>query len=227
MCVGKTGRVIVSLDLDGTLIDSPFPAALRVAADLVAPDRPDEFRAAVSARHRELVAAGGVAGYDWTAIVGEIAVDYGVATAPDMAALVADVAPMATRLLEPTALRLLGEHRARDTRLVIVTNGFRCFQEQAIRAVGLDSVVDEVITADDVHAAKPDRAIFAAAYYGHAGPRIHVGDRHDHDVIGGHDSGARTILIADKAPTELHPQPDAVVSTVVEALEMVDAITWS
>src|SRR5699024_889542 len=60
-------------------------------------------------------------------------------------------------------------------------------------------VVDELITSDDCGAPKPDRAMFDAARAG-AANHVHVGDRIDHDVVGGDAARARTVLLRADVP---------------------------
>lgn len=219
-----TPQAIVSLDLDGTLIASPFPAVLREVAARTAPDRGDEFRAEVAGRHHLLLADGDVAAYDWAAIIADVTRRFGDTADVDVDLVTTDLAPTATRLLEPETPELLAGLRARGVRLVVITNGYRSFQLPAIRAVGLDTLVDDVVTADDVGAAKPEPAIFAAAYAGHAGPRVHIGDRYDHDVVGAHRSGAASILIGSAPCTDTEPYPDAVAGTFRDAVALVDTV---
>lgn len=230
--------MIVSFDLDGTLIAGPFGAVIGEAADLISAGAaegggPDvaaaEVRSAVLELHRTRLDRGEVNAYDWADIVGRVSARFGVSTGIDLDAMVARRAPGGTRLLDPAALSLLDSLRDRGLRVVILTNGYRRYQLPAIRAVGLDAVVDDVVTADDVGAAKPDPAIFARAYGASTGPRVHVGDRVDHDIVGAHRAGAAGILIGPDVPVlgTATPEstPTANARTLGEAVTLAVALT--
>lgn len=218
--------MIVSFDLDGTLIAGPFGAVIGEAAEQIATNDVDaaEVRAAILEMHRVRLDGGDVAAYDWADIVKHVARGFGVSTVVDLAAMVARRAPTDTRLLDPDALALLGSLRDRGRHVVIVTNGYRRYQWPAIRAVGLDAVVNDVVTADDVGAAKPDPSIFARAYGAATGPFVHIGDRVDHDVVGAHRAGATGILLVkdgvDFGGATPEARPDAVARTLGEAVAL-------
>lgn len=191
----RGSRGTVSFDLDETLIASPFPAVLREAAAVIAPDRADAVRADVVARHRALLADGDVTAYDWAAILHRVAADRGGRMVADLDALVAARSRDAARLLDPELPGLLADLRDDGWRVVVVTNGYRRFQVPPVEALGLAAMLDAMVTADDVGAAKPDPRIFAAAYGRRPGPRVHIGDSRDQDVVGAHRAGALSILV--------------------------------
>jgi 5'-nucleotidase len=82
--------------------------------------------------------------------------------------------------------------------LVLLTNGFEKTQRTKIRACGLDSYVELMITSESVGIAKPDKAIFdvaistAAEKYGSFNHVFYAGDTWDTDVKGGVNAGIPT-----------------------------------
>jgi putative hydrolase of the HAD superfamily len=94
----------------------------------------------------------------------------------------------------PPALRAL---RARGATLVVVSN-WDVSLAAVLRAVGLEGLVDGVVTSAEVGAPKPQGAIFAAALaLAGVAPRdaVHVGDSLEHDVRGALSAGIAPVLL--------------------------------
>jgi HAD superfamily hydrolase (TIGR01549 family) len=92
----------------------------------------------------------------------------------------------------PEAVRAL--HRR--ARIGIVTNNTVAEQREKIGFLGLDASIDDLVTSEEVGAAKPDRRIFRAALErGGAEPSeaIMVGDSWSADVVGARDAGIRAV----------------------------------
>ena len=107
--------------------------------------------------------------------------------------------------------------------LVAVTNG-----NANLRTIGIRHLFHGVVTAVDAGAAKPARPIFdAAAETAGVLPDeiLHVGDHPEIDIDGARQAGFRTAWInrnGDKWPEHLDA-PDAVVATITELRELLDA----
>jgi FMN phosphatase YigB (HAD superfamily) len=92
-------------------------------------------------------------------------------------------------------------------RLVIATNAEESGAPEvraALARVGLDGLVDDIVTSRDVGVRKPDPAFFAAALrVGFAdraplpGRAVMVGDSWENDVVGAAAAGLRTIWLRD------------------------------
>jgi HAD superfamily hydrolase (TIGR01549 family) len=186
----------VSFDLDGTLIRGPFARVLRELEAEVepTPGRPG-VRDEVFARHEELLHTDSVAAYDWEQLVRENLSGRGRRMPFELLERLEQILAEhpATLLHERTR-----EHLERLTcagwRVALLTNGWRRYQVPALRSAGILDVFDVIVASDDVGVAKPEPPIFARVRAG-AEVHVHVGDRVDHDVLGGTQSGARTVLL--------------------------------
>jgi putative hydrolase of the HAD superfamily len=90
-----------------------------------------------------------------------------------------------------SALRELG------LRLVVVSN-WDCSLRDVLAGIGLEPLVDAVVTSAGVGAAKPDAGIFLAALEqaGCApGQALHVGDSVENDLMGAIGAGLRGMLL--------------------------------
>jgi len=197
----RTDRV-VSFDLDDTLIRGPFSHVLIEVAESVAqsPAEVAGLRTELQQRHLQLLDADDLGAYDWHQIVADTF--GGRAGEFDLLErLEHHAAANLTQVLHDDTPSLLEELHDSGWRVVLVTNGWRRYQEPVLRHVGLLDVLDEVITSDDVGIAKPAGQIFARARAG-ASDHVHVGDRIDHDIVGGHRAGARTALLRTDTPDD-------------------------
>jgi putative hydrolase of the HAD superfamily len=86
----------------------------------------------------------------------------------------------------PDALDTLAALHAAGHRLAVLTNGAAVQQRAKLAAIGAAPFLDAVFTAEDLRLAKPDPAVFAETCrrLGREPARVlHVGDRHDLDVL--------------------------------------------
>ena len=86
-------------------------------------------------------------------------------------------------------------HRA-GVRMAVLTNGLDAQQRAKVEALGLGGVVDPVVTAEALGVAKPDPAAYRAVCrrLGLAPATVlHVGDRHDLDVVGARAAGLQAV----------------------------------
>ena len=87
--------------------------------------------------------------------------------------------------------------RARGWRVVVVSNWDQSLGSVLAR-VGLDALLDGVVTSAEVGAAKPDPRIFMAALElagVSAGQALHVGDSLEEDVAGAHAAGIEVVWL--------------------------------
>jgi putative hydrolase of the HAD superfamily len=109
----------------------------------------------------------------------------------------------------PDAPAALARLRTRGVRLVVVSN-WDVSLPAVLRNVGIDGMVDEVVTSAEVGHPKPASEMFTAALAlagcapGHA---VHVGDSLDQDVHGALAAGVSAVLLCrdDAATVELPP----------------------
>ncbi len=95
----------------------------------------------------------------------------------------------------PDAAPALRELRAAGLRTVVVSNWDHSLHER-LHETGLAPLVDGVLASAEVGAAKPDRAIFAAALeLAGTSDAWHVGDTVEADVEGARAAGLRPVLI--------------------------------
>ncbi len=111
--------------------------------------------------------------------------------------------------------------RARGVARVVVSN-WDASLPAVLREVGLEGMVDGVVTSAQVGSPKPDRAIFEAALAlaGVSPDRaVHVGDSVEHDVRGALAAGIRPVLLRreDAEPDEPPPRVPAI-SSLAELL---------
>jgi putative hydrolase of the HAD superfamily len=97
----------------------------------------------------------------------------------------------------PDAPASLTELRSRGAVLVVVSN-WDVSLPAVLRGVGIEGMVDGVVTSAQVGSPKPDRAIFEAglALAGVSSDRaVHVGDSVEHDVRGALAAGIYPVLL--------------------------------
>jgi putative hydrolase of the HAD superfamily len=110
--------------------------------------------------------------------------------------------------------------RARGVTLVVVSN-WDTSLTTVLRGVGLEGMVDEVVTSAQVGSPKPDRPIFEAAL-AHVGippdRAVHVGDSVEHDVRGALAAGIRPVLLRRGDAESDEPPPDVPVISSLAGL---------
>ncbi len=120
----------------------------------------------------------------------------------------------------PDAPVALTELRKRGVALVVVSN-WDVSLPAVLRGVGLEGMVDGVVTSAQVGSPKPDRAIFEAALAlaGVAPDRaVHVGDSIEHDVRGALAAGIRPVLLSRENAEPDGPPPG--VPTITSLAEL-------
>lgn len=196
------GTKVISFDLDDTLIRGPFSQVLRdaMAAVTDSEDEATALRQQMNQRHRELLDDDRLEAYDWHQLVAETVGerDPGFDMLDRLEQYAAD---NLTQVLHEDTPTLLGDLRTHGWTTIILTNGWRRYQEPILRHAGLLTAVDELIASDDVGAPKPAEEMFLRARGG-ASVHVHVGDRIDHDIVGGNRSGASTVLLRRDAPED-------------------------
>ena len=127
--------------------------------------------------------------------------------------------------LAPGAVEVLSALRERGCKLGLVTNGFAATHHEKIERLGLRRLMDAFFIADEVGMVKPDPELFrhACRVLGSEPARTAmVGDRYARDVVGALDAGLFTVLLdvhATPIPAGA-PQPDAVVTSIAEVLDV-------
>jgi FMN phosphatase YigB (HAD superfamily) len=192
-----TRGLVVSFDLDGTLVHGPLGIAMRAITE----GWGDGAQAESLAEHaRRLAGPQPLGAYDWSGILAGVAARRGAVFDGDLVApLERAIAEHGVGHVHADTRRHLAALRARGARVVVLTNGRREFQGPVLAGAGLLDLVDALVTSDDVGAIKPAAAMFEAARNG-AARHVHVGDRLDHDVAGARAAGATGILLRPDAP---------------------------
>ena len=125
----------------------------------------------------------------------------------------------------PGVLEALAASREVGDQVVVVTNGGGRIQRAKLKASGVADLVDALCISEEVGVRKPDGRIFeaAAATVGRdlAQGGWMIGDNAELDVVGGRQSGLRTIWISHGRPWPGGTVPDHIVRTAVEALALV------
>jgi putative hydrolase of the HAD superfamily len=102
------------------------------------------------------------------------------------------------------ALEVLATLQARGYPLHILTNGFKEVQHIKVENSGIGRYIDAVWTSDELGSLKPARACFDGALKGVGATCDEawmIGDDHEADVIGAHQSGWRAIHFAPDGET--------------------------
>jgi FMN phosphatase YigB (HAD superfamily) len=210
---------VISFDLDGTLIQGPFGRVLTDLQDTLAATGATGAKTAIQRRHRELLATDPLAAYDWDSIVGDYLSETGLRPPFDLIERLNDhVRRGETRVLHERTFEAIGALRSAGWRVVVLTNGWRRYQEPILRGIGMLDAIDQLLTADDIGLPKPAIEAFQAARGG-VTDHVHVGDRIDHDIVGGNRAGARTVLLRGDVPIKGAPtNGDPVVIDYLHAL---------
>jgi putative hydrolase of the HAD superfamily len=119
--------------------------------------------------------------------------------------------------LYPDVLAALALLRARDIRLVVVSN-WDVSLAPTLHALGLGGMLDAVVTSAQVGAAKPEPEVFRAALALldiSAGEALHVGDDPHLDVAGARAAGVLPVLLRRKWAPET-PAGVATISSLTE-----------
>jgi putative hydrolase of the HAD superfamily len=119
----------------------------------------------------------------------------------------------------PAALRAL---RGAGVRVVVVSNWDHSLHER-LAETGLAPLVDGALASAEVGAAKPERAIFAAALeLAGAEPHDawHVGDTPEADVEGARAAGLRPVLIARDGPPAGVPDGVTAIASLAELIPL-------
>ncbi len=175
--------------IDGAVLHSRFGAAFGAAPPLAFPGVP-----AVELRQREKAW--------WRDVVLRV---FAAVPFADFDAFFDDLfaffaSPAAWRV-DPDALPLLAELRARGLTILVVSN-FDTRVRGVLAALGLASLVDRVTISSEAGAAKPDPAIFQRALADLAlapGDVLHVGDTVKEDLRGARAAGLHVVLVGDAA----------------------------
>ncbi len=115
------------------------------------------------------------------------------------------------RRATPGSLELLEQLRGDGIRLGILTNGKQAIQEDKLRAIGMEWMIPNLLTAERAQATKPDSRIYAwaLAQTGYsAGEVLMVGDSMENDVEAALRCGLSAVLYApggtDQTVTTAH-----------------------
>ena len=226
---GRTTDRWVLFDLDGTLFDYHASEAAAVAATLRDGGVPptDELLGVyreVNARHWRALERGETTASRlrlerWEQTFAELGV-----------APVLDLGTLAERYLGHLAA---GTHLVADAEEVVarvarthgiayLTNGLADVQRPRLEASPLGALADVTIVSDEVGAAKPDPAIFDAAFAAMGRPArddvVLVGDSLTADIAGGVAYGLTTVWFADADLTapETGPRPTHRIAALTE-----------
>lgn len=221
------------LDLDGTLLDyqQASEAALRATLTEIGVDDTGAHRR----RFRELndrrwhayergaITVAELRRGRWADLLDEIGAPVDPAGASDV--YVGYLSRQAQ--LMDGALRVLTA-AAERCRLGLITNGFADVQRPRLAASGVLEHAEVVVISDEVGAAKPDRAIFEAAFARMGGPDREqvaiVGDSLRADVAGGLAYGIDAIWFnpAGRVAGPEAPRPTHEIATLDDLLTLLD-----
>lgn len=114
---------------------------------------------------------------------------------------------------------------AERCRVGLITNGFGDVQRRRLAGTGLDDHAEVLVISDEVGAAKPDRAIFDAAFDRMGDPARDavaiVGDSLRSDVAGGLAYGIDTVWFNPSGrPRPAEPAPTAEIAALDDLLEL-------
>jgi len=119
-------------------------------------------------------------------------------------------------IIKDTDMRLLKSLKELGYNIAVTTNGIREVQLQRISIVGLDAVVDKVITSEDVGKAKPSPVMFQTALDNFSITRNEafvIGDSLSSDIKGANNAGIRSCWLSYGKHLKTNkngPKPDIV-----------------
>ena len=95
-------------------------------------------------------------------------------------------------------------------KMAIITNGIRQVQASRLASSSIDRYIDHMTVSEDAGFPKPHAAIFALAFRRMGNPArervLMIGDDHGVDILGGHNYGVDTCLLAQSDP-DAEPRP--------------------
>ncbi|MBD3309000.1 HAD-IA family hydrolase [candidate division KSB3 bacterium] len=209
--------MLLTFDLDGTLIRGPFGVGVfpAVAAEFKAAlsrqgtPIPDHFDRQLKERflqeHRRREASPNrYTAYDWDDIALTVSRQLGIDVAVDIVQILHTVCAPTTCHLKPGAQELLAYLQHQGQTMTVLTNGFHKYQHIILRYLGIHHYFDDIIAPDRLHQAKPDREIFdAVRQHAPAHQVCHIGDSLAMDILGAKQAGCMAIWIAPHLPDDL------------------------
>lgn len=215
-----TGASWVLFDLDGTLFD--YAAAETAAVSATLADAGIEVTETVLSDYRRVNASHWAALERQETTAARLRVERWAEVLADHDSDEVDVAALAQRYLVhlaagahlvPGAVEVVQEVAERH-RIAFVTNGLADVQRPRLRASALAEAAEVLVISDEVGAAKPDPAIFRAAFDRMGEPAradvVMVGDSLSADIAGADAFGLDTVWFAPPgapAPGDDDPVP--------------------
>jgi putative hydrolase of the HAD superfamily len=199
----------VTFDLDGTLMQNPFgkwvfPEIVSLIKKEIN-EATDVFSLILNEHERRMSEKNLLEAYDWDDIVKEILWKL------EISSLKINIEELVHKhsvyprvyLLEDNIIESLMSLKGYT--LVVATNGYLKYQLPVMKALGLDSIFDSIITPEQCGYAKPNYNMLYSLkkeeIYGH------VGDRIDHDVVMANNMGIKSILINRSLPSSTRGLP--------------------
>ena len=213
--------MIITFDLDGTLIRGPFIAGVFPVIATLFKDElqhqgqlvPNQFaqhlqQLLLKEHRRRDIPDNRSAAYNWDDIVSVVAQRFGIVLSIDIVKVLHQTCRPDTCWLKPGAKEVLSYLAQHNQPMYVLTNGFKKYQEIIIRYLGIDTFFDDIIAPDTTGFAKPDREIFEIAKSKDPTKQVyHVGDNLLIDVAGARQAGCKTILVSTSfsETMQLHP----------------------
>jgi 2-haloacid dehalogenase len=192
---------LVSLGLPATALEAWFASGLRDAFALAVTDRFAPFRSLLEAALADVLSRHGLPFDD------------------DKAAAVLD--GMTKLAPHPDAAEAFAELRRAGLRIAAVSNGAASATEALLKAAGLDSFVERIVSVDDVRLSKPRREVYLhAARVSSVNPgELALVATHAWDVHGAKAAGLIGVFVARGQPyPEAMIQPDLIADGLLEAV---------
>lgn len=217
--------MLITFDLDGTLIRGPFikgvfPVIATLFKDALRQQRgkyvEEEFDVHLHKlllqeyRKRDVRGKRDTA-YDWDDILTAVSQQFGIILSVHIVDIIQKTCGADTCWLKPGAEALLAYLRKQQQPMYVLTNGFKRYQEFIIQYLGINTFFDGIIAPDTTGFAKPDREIFETAKNKDPLRQVcHVGDSLLNDIAGANQANCTTIWVASHLPARvrLHPPSD-------------------